>query len=228
MERKQHILLAVDGVVFGYSKNKGLSVLLIRRKYQPFEGQWALPGGFVLDGESLDEAVERELLEETGININYLEQLYTFGSTKRDPRQRVVSVAYFGLVRPEQFKLHASTDAEEASWFQIEELPKVAFDHPEILNKAIERLKNKATYEPIGFELLPEKFPFSDLEHLYTLFLGRSIDRRNFRKKVMRYGLVEELKEKAPSSGAGRPGNLYRFCADKYNALRKEGVYFEI
>ena len=166
MKLTQNITLAVDAIVFGYSKEQGVSILLIKRKYPPFKGDWAIPGGFVLDSESLEEAVERELLEETGIKINYLEQLYTFGKPNRDPRQRIVSVAYFGLVKSTQFeKLNASTDAEEAQWFNIKNLPKLAFDHANILTIAIERIRNKIKYQPIGFELLDKKFPFSDLEH---------------------------------------------------------------
>ena len=179
---KQAIRLTVDAVVFGYEEGN-ISVLLIQRKYEPFKGKWAIPGGFVLNHESLEEAVERELHEETGVQINYLEQLYTFGAKDRDPRGRVVSVAYFGLVRPDAFHIAASTDAEKAQWFNIKELPELSFDHQAILDMAIQRLQGKITYEPIGFELLDSKFPFSDLEKLYTTLLDRAIDRRNFRKK---------------------------------------------
>jgi 8-oxo-dGTP diphosphatase len=225
----QNISLAVDAIVFGYSKEQGVSILLIKRKYPPFKGDWAIPGGFVLDGESLEEAVERELLEETGIKINYLEQLYTFGKSNRDPRQRIVSVAYFGLVKSAQFeKLNASTDAEEAQWFNIKNLPKLAFDHANILTIAIERIRNKIKYQPIGFELLDKKFPFSDLEHLYAILLDREIDRRNFKKKIQKLGILEELNEKVKSSGAGRPGNLFQFNKKRYQELLKSGMHFEI
>ena len=165
-------MLTVDAVVFGYSKEKGLAVLLVKRKYPPFKGGWALPGGFVEEGESLEEAVARELKEETGVEVGYLEQLYTFGKPQRDPRQHIVAVAYFALVRPEKLTLVADTDAEEAAWFPIEGLKGLAFDHDEILQMGIERVRNKLTYEPIGFELLEEKFPFSDLEHLYRSLIG--------------------------------------------------------
>ena len=170
----QNIKISVDAVVFGY-ESETISVLLIKRKYEPFKGKWAIPGGFVLEDESLEEAVERELKEETGIEINYLEQLYTFGNPKRDPRSRVVSIAYFGLIRPSAFKISASTDAEEVQWFKITELPTLSFDHETILKLAITRLQGKITYEPIGFELLDNKFPFSDLEKLYTTLLGLSL-----------------------------------------------------
>ena len=229
MKLTQNISLAVDAIVFGYSKEQGVSILLIKRKYPPFKGDWAIPGGFVLDSESLEEAVERELLEETGIKINYLEQLYTFGKPNRDPRQRIVSVAYFGLVKSTQFeKLNASTDAEEAQWFNIKNLPKLAFDHTNILTIAIERIRNKIKYQPIGFELLDKKFPFSDLEHLYAILLDREIDRRNFKKKIQKLGILEELNEKVKSSGAGRPGNLFQFNKKRYQELLKNGMHFEI
>lgn len=223
---KQSIKLTVDAVVFGYEEGN-ISVLLIQRKYEPFKGKWAIPGGFVLDDESLEEAVERELHEETGIKINYLEQLYTFGKPNRDPRGRVVSVAYFGLVRPNAFKIFASTDAEQVQWFNINELPKLSFDHKVILETAIKRLQGKITYEPIGFELLDKKFPFSDLEKLYTTLLGRAIDRRNFRKKIVGLNVLDELNEKV-SKGSGRPANLFQFNQKRYFQLKKEGIIFEI
>jgi len=229
VKRTQNIEIAVDAIVFGYNKEDGVRLLLIKRKYDPFKGEWAIPGGFVLDNESLEDAIERELQEETGVKINYLEQLYTFGKPGRDPRRRIISVAYFGLVKSSQFeKLNATTDAEEAQWFNIKELPKLAFDHQEILKIAIERLRAKITYQPIGFELLEQKFPFSDLEHLYSALLDRPIDRRNFKKKVMSLGILEELDEKAKSAGAGRPGNLFQFNKTTYKRLLKEGMHFEI
>jgi len=223
---KPNIRLSVDAVVFGYEAGT-ISVLLIKRKYEPFKSKWAIPGGFVLEEESLEEAVERELREETGIKIDYLEQLYTFGHPKRDPRSRVVSVAYFGLIKPSSFRIFASTDAEEAQWFKINELPSLSFDHDEILKLAITRLQGKITYEPIGFELLDTKFPFSDLEKLYTTLLGRAIDRRNFRKKILSLNVLDELDEKV-SKGSGRPANLFKFNRKRYFQLKKEGIIFEI
>jgi len=229
VKRTQNIDIAVDAIVFGYSKEEGVKVLLIKRKYDPFKGAWAIPGGFVHDDESLEDAAERELMEETGIKINYLEQLYTFGKPDRDPRKRIISVAYFGLVKSSQFsKLEADTDAEEAKWFNIKRLPKLAFDHKKVLKMSIERLRSKIIYQPIGFELLDKKFPFSDLEHLYTTLLDRPIDRRNFKKKVMGLGILDELNEKAKSAKAGRPGNLFKFNKTTYNKLIKEGIHFEI
>lgn len=223
---KQSIKLTVDAVVFGYEEGK-ISVLLIKRKYEPFKNKWAIPGGFVLNNESLEEAVQRELQEETGVKINYLEQLYTFGNPLRDPRGRIVSIAYFGLVRPNIFKIFASTDASEVEWFDVNDLPELSFDHKEILKIAIQRLQGKITYEPLGFELLNKKFPFSDLEKLYTTLLGRDIDRRNFRKKILGLNVLDELDEKI-SKGSGRPANLFQFNQKRYFELKKEGIIFEI
>jgi 8-oxo-dGTP diphosphatase len=224
---KQAIKVTVDAVVFGYNQDSGISVLLIKRKIPPFKLQWALPGGFVLDGETLEEAVERELKEEAGISIHYLEQLFTFGNPDRDPRSRIISIAYFGLVKSADFSLFASTDAAEAGWYNIYNLPELAFDHSEIIEKAIARLRAKLTYEPIGFELLDRKFLFSDLEQLYMKLLGREIDRRNFKRKIMSLELVIELEEKAPSLSAGRPGKLYSFDKDKYKELKIKGFYLD-
>ena len=224
---RSKISLTVDGVVFGYEPIPKVSVLLVKRKYDPFKDHWAIPGGFVEQDESLEQAVSRELEEETGVKINYLEQLYTFGTPERDPRGRVVSVAYFGLVRPDSFKVIASSDAKEVKWFDIQGLPKLAFDHASVLEVAIKRLRAKITYEPIGFELLDERFPFSDLENLYTTLLGRSIDRRNFRKKILSFGMIDELDEKV-KKGAGRPANLFQFNEERYFQLKKEGIIFEI
>ncbi len=224
---RPNISLTVDGVVFGYNATPRISVLLVKRKYDPFKDHWAIPGGFVEQDESLEQAVHRELEEETGVNISYLEQLYTFGTPKRDPRGRVVSVAYFGLVRPDTVNVNASSDAKEAAWFDINELPDLAFDHQEIMNVAITRLRAKITYEPIGFELLEERFPFSDLENLYSTLLGREIDRRNFRKKILSYGMLDELDEKV-KKGAGRPANLFQFNKTRYFQLKEEGILFEI
>lgn len=221
--------VTVDAIVFGYSKEDGVSVLLIERKYDPFKGSWAIPGGFVLEEESLEDAVKRELLEETGVETGYLEQLYTFGSPKRDPRQRIITVAYFGLVKTRKYEqLKASTDAENASWFSIRKLPSLAFDHKQILTVAFERLKAKIRYQPIGFELLDKKFPFSDLEKLYTALLDRDINRRNFSKKILSFGFIEETGELSIAKGKGRPSKMYQFNQKRYKELLKEGFHFEI
>lgn len=227
MKLEQNIKIAVDAIVFGYADNN-LNVLLIKQKFGELKNQWALVGGFVKDNETLKDAVNRELKEEAGIKVNYLEQLYTFGdNVERDPRFRVVSVAYFALVNSTKLVLTADSDAEEARWFPITDLPKLAFDHKEIIQSASLRLKNKLTYQPIGFDLLPQEFLFSDLENLYCTILEKEIDRRNFRKKILSYGIIEET-EKISSKKSGRPAKLFKFNKLKYNKLFKEGFLFEI
>lgn len=230
MQNKASIIkVAVDAIVFGYSKQDGVSVLLIQRKYEPYKNSWAIPGGFVLEDESLEDAVKRELVEETGIAVNYLEQLYTFGEPKRDPRQRVIAIAYFGLVKTSQYQeLKASTDAENAKWFSIKKLPQLAFDHKQIITVAIERLRAKVRYQPVGFELLDKKFPFSDLEKLYTALLDKEINRRNFSKKILSFDFLEETGELSKSEGKGRPSKMYQFNQKRYKELLKEGFHFEI
>ena len=227
MKISQNIKVAVDAIIFGYSKCK-LYSLLIKQKYGPFKGSWALPGGFVKDNEGLSEAVIRELKEETGIQLQFLEQLYTFGDdVQRDPRGQIISVAYFGTVNPDGMQLSPTTDAEEAQWFPIREIPKLAFDHNQIIQVAHARLKAKLNYQPIGFDLLSNKFPFSDLENLYTTILDKKIDRRNFRKKILSFGFLEETNE-IRKEGSGRPAKLFRFNTKKYKQLQAEGINFEI
>jgi 8-oxo-dGTP diphosphatase len=229
MLKNSHMKVTVDAVVFGYSKNEGVSVLLIQRKYPPYKDLWALPGGFVLDEESLEEAVQRELQEETGIRVNYMEQLYTFGQPGRDPRQRIISVAYFALVKSSMYQqLKASTDAENVQWFNIKKLPHLAFDHKDIINTAIERVRAKIRYQPIGFELLDKKFPFSDLEKLYIALLDREIDRRNFAKKMLALNMLDETNEVAKAEGKGRPSKMYQFNRKRYQELQKKGILFEV
>jgi 8-oxo-dGTP diphosphatase len=224
---KQDIKVSVDAVVFGYDQENGISVLLIKRKNEPFQKMWALPGGLVLNDESLDEAVNRELKEEAGIDVNYLEQLYTFGSPDRDPRNRAISISYFGLVRPQDFQLVAHTDAEDVAWFNIKKLPRLAFDHKKIIDAAIKRLRGKITYEPVGFELLEREFPFSDLEKLYQTLLDQDIDRRNFKKKIISLGILEELDETIQRK-SGRPARLFKFNKKKYFELKEKGYNFDI
>jgi len=168
MKLKQNIKVAVDIVIFGYEANQ-LFILLIKQKYGKYQGKWALPGGFVKDDEGLLEAANRELLEETGVAVADLEQLYTFGNDiNRDHRYRVISVAYLGTVMPSKMKLQADTDALEAQWHPIESITTLPYDHKAILNTAVSRLKAKLNYQPIGFNLLDKKFPFSDLENLFV------------------------------------------------------------
>ena len=218
--------LTVDGVVFGFDAGE-LKVLLIQRGLEPFKGKWALPGGFVRVDETLDDAARRELVEETGLANVFLEQLYTFGTVKRDPRERVVSVAYYALVKLSDHKAKAATDAAEAKWFPVSQLPKLAFDHADIVALALTRLQGKVRYQPIGFELLPPKFTLSDLQHLYEAILGAGLDKRNFRKKVLGFGLLVPLNE-TQMAGRHRPAQLFRFDADKYEKLRRKGLLFEL
>lgn len=218
--------LTVDAVVFGYDESL-LRVLLIERGVDPFEGRWALPGGFVRMEETLDEAVRRELLEETALSRLYLEQLYTFGALDRDPRQRTVSVAYYGLVKLADHKVRAATDARNAAWFDLDDLPDLAFDHGVIVEAALERLRGKVRYRPIGFELLPDKFPLRDLQTLYEVVLGEPVDKRNFRKKVLAMGLLEELDE-VEQDVSHRAARLYRFDERAYKRLTKQGFEFSL
>lgn len=224
---KQDIKVSVDAVVFGYDQEKGVSVLLIKRKNEPFQKMWALPGGLVLTGESLNDAVNRELKEEAGIDVNYLEQLYTFGDPYRDPRNHAISVSYYALVRPQDFQVVAHSDAEDVEWFNIKKLPRLAFDHKKIIDAAIKRLRGKITYEPVGFELLDKEFPFSDLEKLYMTLLDQEIDRRNFKKKITHLGILDEL-DYTVQRGAGRPARLFKFNKKKYFELKEKGYNFDI
>lgn len=223
----QNIKVAVDAVVFGYFEKQDLHILLIKRNIDPFKGGWALPGGLVKDEENLEDAVRRELREEAGINAGFLEQLYTFGNVGRDPRNRVISVAFLGLVNPSYFNLKAATDAEDAQWFSIKDLPTLAFDHQNIVDMALKRLRTKITYQPVGFNLLNKEFAFSELENLYKTIIGADIDRRNFRKKMMSYDLLIET-EHIKKEGSGRPATLFTFNQKKYKELEEQGFYFEI
>lgn len=218
--------VTTDCVVFGLD-DEGLSVLLIQRGEPPFKGRWALPGGFVQMDEGLETAARRELQEETGIDRDvFLEQLYTFGEPARDPRTRVISVAYYALVRTRSTPVVAGSDASNAQWFLMSGLPKLAFDHDQILDTALKRLQGKIRYQPIGFELLPEKFTMGQLRHLYEHILGREIDKRNFRRKILSMGILQPLDEEVV--GAHRPAQLYRFDWKAYQQKTKQGFLFEI
>ena len=219
--------LTVDCVVFGLEADAALKVLLIRRKLPPYAGCWALPGGFVQMGESVDAAAVRELKEETGIEDVFLEQLYTFGAVERDPRDRIVSVAYYALVNLLDHPTQAATDASDAQWFELGALPILGFDHSEILSCAVARLRAKIRYEPIGFELLPDAFTLSQLQRLYEQILERSLDKRNFRKKLLKMDLLIDTGEKE-TGVAHRAAQLYRFDTERYQALKQQGFSFEL
>jgi 8-oxo-dGTP diphosphatase len=218
--------LTVDCIVFGVDEEE-LKLLLIQRGNQPFQGAWALPGGFVHVNESLEQAARRELGEEAGLLPPFLEQLYTFGDVERDPRERVVTVAYFTLVRLSNHQVQAATDACDAAWFGVTDLPSLAFDHERIVQTALERLKAKVRYQPLGFELLPAKFTLSQLQKLYEIVLERELDKRNFRKKVLGMDILIETDE-LERDVAHRAARLYRFDERKYKRLTKAGFNFEI
>lgn len=218
--------LTTDCVVFGLDEND-LKVLLIQRDITPYEGKWALPGGFIKVGESVDNCARRELEEETGLKNIFLEQLYTFGAPDRDPREHVVTVAYYALVNLIEHAPKAATDARNAAWFSLSDLPTLAFDHDSILSCALERLKGKVRYQPIGFELLPEKFTLTQLQRLYEIILETTIDKRNFRKKVIKLGILIETDE-VEQDVAHRAARLYQFDPKHYQNLIKQGINFEL
>jgi 8-oxo-dGTP diphosphatase len=205
----ENIRVTVDIVIFSI-RERELNVLLVRRGVPPFLGDYAIPGGFLRKDESLEEAAKRELYEETGVRDVFLEQLYSFGSPKRDPRGRVVTVAYYALVPSERIDLVAGADAAEARWFGTKKIPSLAFDHGEILGYALERLRNKLDYTTVGFQLLPKKFTLSALQAVYEAILGKRIDKRNFRRKMAVLGILKPLKEWQETGR--KPAQLFRFA----------------
>jgi 8-oxo-dGTP diphosphatase len=201
--------VTVDLVILTIAE-QDLKVLLIRRGEEPFKGRWALPGGFVEIDESLERAAARELKEEVGVRDVYLEQLYTFGDPKRDPRGRVVSVVYFALVDAGRQRIAAASDAADAGWHSVFGPPRLAFDHRKALDYAVWRLRNKLEWTTVGYELLPRKFTLSELQRVYEIILQRPVDKRNFRKKILAQGQIRELNE-TRADGAHRPAKLYSF-----------------
>ena len=218
--------VTVDCVIFGLDEGE-LKILLIQRALPPYKGQWALPGGFVQLDESLDIAARRELKEETGIDNIFLEQLYTFGDVNRDPRERVITCAYYALVNLDEYKIEADSDAKSAAWFLLDDTPSLAFDHQKILDTAIKRLQGKVRYEPIGFELLPPKFTLTQLQNLYEKILGKLLDKRNFRKKIKSMDVLTELDE-IEQDVAHRAARLYQFDEKKYREKKEKGFNFEL
>lgn len=201
--------VTVDLVILTIAEDD-LKVLLIRRRQGPFRAHWALPGGFVEPDESLEAAAARELEEETGVRDVYLEQLYTFGAPDRDPRGRVISVAYFALIDAERQSIMAADDAEDAAWHSVFHPPRLAFDHARVLDYAVARLRNKLEWTTVGYELLPQKFTLSELQRVYEIILQRPVDKRNFRRKILGQGQISELQE-TRADGAYRPARLYTF-----------------
>jgi 8-oxo-dGTP diphosphatase len=220
--------LTVDCVVFGLdTDSRELQVLLIQRGEPPFENGWALPGGFIKMAEDAETAARRELEEETGLKDVFVEQLYTFSSPNRDPRGRVISIAYFALVNLRQHKVVAASDARHAQWHKAFDLPTaLAFDHAEILELAIQRLQTKVRWQPIGFELLPNFFSLSQLQEMYEKILNRPLNKRNFRAKILKMDVLKMVERQ--KDVAHRPALLYQFDLAKYENLTKMGIMFEI
>ncbi len=203
-----HPAVTVDIVIFTIRDGQ-LKLLLIRRAGEPYRGKWALPGGFVEMGEDLEQAARRELEEETGVSGVYLEQLYTFGKPDRDPRERVITIAYYALIPSDKLQLRAATDAEAVGWFGMDELPELAFDHDEIFTMAHQRLVAKLDYSTIAFQFLPEEFTLSELQAVYETIQQAPLDKRNFRKWVLALEQIEETGGER-RDGAHRPAKLYR------------------
>ena len=218
--------VTTDCVIFGFDEGE-LKVLMIERSIEPFIGKWALPGGFVGEEETAEECAKRILQKETFLENIYMEQLYSFSDIKRDPRFRVISIAYYALVKLSDYNAQAGTDTTNIKWFSISDIPDLAFDHANILEVAKERLKGKIKYQPIGFELLPEKFTLPDLLHLYETVLLTKLDDRNFRKKILSYGLLSDTGEKQRGA-RNRAPKLYCFDKQRYKELTKTGFYFEL
>lgn len=218
-----HPSVTTDCVIFGFDGVK-LKVLLIERGCEPYKGRWAFPGGFMKMDESAEEGARRELEEETGLKAAYIKQFHTFTEPDRDPRERVITIAYYALVRIQDVK--GGDDAAKALWFDLEDVPSLAFDHDRILRKAMQELRKQIHFEPIGFELLPEKFTMSALQHLYEAILDVKFDRRNFSKKMLHFGLLEPLVEKATSKQA-RAASLFTFNEERYNEMKQKGFQLE-
>jgi 8-oxo-dGTP diphosphatase len=216
--------VTVDVVIFSILDEQ-LKVLLIKRKVWPYESMWAIPGGFVEMAESLDDAAYRELAEETNVTAEqvYLEQLYTFGEPARDPRTRVITVAYFALVSADKVNPQAADDAEDVCWFSVYDLPKLAFDHTEILDYALTRLRYKLEYSAVGFQLLPEKFTLRELQDAYEIILGTKLDKGNFRSKLRKTQVVEKVDGYRDTGG--RPARLYRFRDDAVAEIKARRLF---
>lgn len=218
-----HPSVTTDCVIFGFDGTR-LNVLLIERGIEPYRGRWAFPGGFLKMDEDAEAGAKRELMEETGLETAYIRQFHTFSAPDRDPRERVISIAYYALVRISEVK--AGDDAAKAQWHSIDKVPALAFDHDLILRMATSELRRQIHFEPIGFELLPEKFTMTQLQHLYEAILGVKFDRRNFYTKMMKLGLLTQLDETIPLVNK-KEAFLYRFNADCYNEMKEKGFRLE-
>ena len=218
-----HPAVTADCVIFGFD-GVGIKVLLIQRGGEPYKDKWAFPGGFMNIDETIEECAKRELEEETGLKASSVEQFYTFTDVNRDPRERVITVAHYALVRLEEVK--GGDDARSAQWFVMNEIPSLAFDHDRILRMALNRLKERICFEPIGFELLPEIFTMSALQNLYESILEMKFDRRNFYNKMLKLGILSEAEER-PKDASRRTPIKYRFNAKKYAELKQKGFRLE-
>ncbi len=221
LEAPVYHAVAVDVVLFTI-QDGSLKVLLVKRTAPPFEDCWSLPGGFVHEDESVDEAALRELQEETGITTVYLEQLYTFGDLDRDPRGRVITVSYYVVVDWGQFQ-KARGKTPTATWFSVKRLPELAFDHKQIISYALERLRNKVNYTSVAFQLLPKRFTLSELQRAYEVILGTPLDKRNFRKKMLQLGILRDTGEQK-LEGRQRPARLYAFAETRVIKLQEKGI----
>jgi 8-oxo-dGTP diphosphatase len=220
--------VTVDNVIFGFDESD-LKVLLIKRGTEPYTGLWALPGDFIYANENIEDAAARILHELTGLEKVYLEQVRTFGAVGRHPLGRVVTVAYFSLVKINRHDVHPSSFAQTAQWVKLSELREsaLAFDHNEILDACFYALKQRVRVRPIGFELLPPKFTLTELQHLYEAILEAELDKRNFRKKILSMDFIVDLNE-SQEGVAHRPARLYEFDKSKYEKFVSEGFNFEL
>ncbi|NJK84614.1 MAG: NUDIX hydrolase [Bacteroidales bacterium] len=223
-EHSKHFI-AVDCIIFGFDEGE-LKILLYKRSLEPAHGQWSLMGGFLQTGESIDDAARRILLNCSGLSQLFMEQLYTFGDIERDSFGRVVSIAYFSLVRIEDYD-HELNHKNGACWVPISNMPALIFDHRTMVNHALEQLHIRAKNRPIGFELLPRKFTIPQLQNLYEAIFQKKLDKRNFRKKILSMGILQKLDEKEKKSSK-KGAFLYQFDKRKYNKLVEKGFHFEI
>ncbi len=218
-----HPSVTTDCVIFGFDGMK-LRVLLVERGNEPFKGRWAFPGGFLQMDESAETGALRELQEETGLKGAYIRQFHTFSDPNRDPRERVLTIAYYALVRMQEVK--GGDDAAKAAWFALGEVPSLAFDHDLILRMALKELRKQIHFEPIGFELLPEKFTIKELQLLYEVILDVKFDRRNFYNKMLHLEILTQLDETVFNSPK-KEAYLFKFNPEKYNELKQKGFRLE-
>ena len=218
--------ISIDCVIFGFEKSV-FEILLVKRALNPCKGMWALPGGFIKKKELVEDAAQRILKVTTGVSNIYLEEVAIFDQLDRYPKRRVFTLAHFALISPEDYQLTAGIDTTEVKWFKIDELPLLAFDHKNIIDVALSKLRARVRYRPIGFELLPQKFTLPQLQVLYEEILGKKFDKRNFRKKIIKMNLLKRLKEK-DKNNKRRAAYLYRFDKNNYNKLKEEGFIFEL